>query len=106
MGIEFLTREQAVAFIEGRGNEFFSVRFVRRTKNAKQEAGEIRQINCRLNVTKHLAGGVAAYDFRAKNLIPVWDPHASDGKGGYRSIPLDSVTEISIAGKWIPVVES
>lgn len=76
---------------------FFHVRFQKRTKN------EVRDMTCRFGVKKHLAGGVAAYDFKEKNLLCVYDPTAENRKepkmedgtyprtGGYRTIPVESL---------------
>lgn len=50
---------------------------------------------CRLGVTKHLSSeGDRAYDPADKGLLPVWDMQ----KQAYRSISLDSIISIKIAG--------
>lgn len=76
---------------------FFSVTFTKRT------TGERREMNCMWGVKKHLKGGEAAYDFNAKGLIPVWETEESrrkhsgsirPGDAGYRSIPVDAITQI------------
>lgn len=74
--------------------QFFSCTFLKRT------TGEERSGVFRVNVQKHLAGGEAAYDFRSKGLIPVWEPAAAEKAGdpskGYRSIPVENILQISL----------
>lgn len=72
--------EGAIKSTQGR---FFTVTF-------RKQNGELRKMNCRLGVKKHLkANGrpnpTAAYD----NYITVFDVVA----GGYRTINLDTITE-------------
>ncbi len=61
--------------------QIFSVVFKKRTN------GEIRKMRCRMGVTKYLKGGERAYDFKEKNLLPVFDLE----KGEYRSIPIEAI---------------
>lgn len=76
------------------GTTIFSCRFIKRT------TGEERLMVCRLGVTKHLSNGEGeakqerAYDPIDKGLLPVWDMQ----KQAYRSISLDSILSIKIAG--------
>lgn len=71
------------------GTTIFSCKFVKRT------TGEERLMVCRLGVTKHLSNeGERAYDPADKGLLPVWDMQ----KQAYRSISLDSIISIKIAG--------
>jgi len=82
-----ITAEQAKEMVEGyKGNKFFTVTFVKRTN------GELRVMNCRKGVKKHLKGGVKKYDPKAKNLVCVYDVQSK----GYRSIALESIKEVSI----------
>jgi hypothetical protein len=69
--------------------EFFTVAFIKRT------TGEERVMNCRTGVKKHLKGGSAAYNFKEKNLLSVYDVQAE----GYRCIPVDAVTRLTINGE-------
>ena len=55
-----MTRDDAVRHILASGGEFVGVEFTKRT------TGEVRQMNCRLGVKKHLKGGEQAYDPVAK----------------------------------------
>ena len=59
----------------------------------KRKTGELRKMVCRLGVKKHLKGGPPAYDPREHNLIWVWEPGA---KGGYKSIPVDTLLKVVI----------
>lgn len=68
---------------------FFSVTFVKRTDNT------LRKMNCRLGVRKFLKGGKLPYDPLEKGLLPVYDVV----KKGYRTINLETVTELSVGGK-------
>ena len=67
----------------------FYVEFIKRT------TGELRKMQCRLGVKKHLKGGSKAYDSAAKNLLTVFDMKAE----GYRSIPLESIQCLTIGGQ-------
>lgn len=69
-------------------DEFFSVTFIKRT------TGELRHLNGRKGVTRHLKGGSAAYDFESKGLVSVYDVE----KEGYRAIPIENVLEIRASG--------
>ncbi len=64
----------------------FSVTFIKRT------TGKPRTMNCRLGVTKHLKGGVKSFTDAQKQLLTVFDMNAK----GYRSIPLEAITRLSV----------
>ncbi len=68
---------------------FFTVVFVKRT------TGDIRVMNCRRNVAKHLKGGEISYDPATHKLMPVWDV----GANGYRSVPLDNLLSVRVEGR-------
>jgi len=76
----------------GEQGRFFTVKFVKRTD------GQIRTMNARLGVTKHLQGGTQGYDPKAHNLITVWDAQAKD----YRSINLETVFALESKHFWEP----
>ena len=76
-------------FIRIVGNKFFTVEFVKRT------TGEVRVMNGRLRVQKHLKGGDKAYNFSEKNLVSVYDVQ----KRGYRAVPMESVIRLKAGGK-------
>lgn len=94
MANKTVTRRQALQHIQENFGKFFSVTFTKRT------TGEVREMNCRQGVKKHLAGGAPAYDFNEKGLIPVWDTQ----KQAYRSIPKENITQIVIDGERFDVV--
>lgn len=73
------------------GNGFATVKFVKRSD------GNVRKMNFRLGVKKHLRGGEVAYDPAKHNLVVVYDVQAR----GYRSIPLDGVLELKTQGRTI-----
>jgi len=93
--METVTREQAARMVEGyNGSRIFTVTFVKRTN------GEIRVMNCRKGVTKHLQGGEAKYSFRDKGLVSVFDMQ----KQAYRVIALESITAVSFNGVQYKVI--
>lgn len=87
--METITHQRAAEIIRSlEDGRFFTVVFVKRT------TGETRTMNCRQRVRKHLKGGEAAYSFKEHGLVPVYDVQAE----GYRSIPLESLTELRTGG--------
>lgn len=74
---------------------FFTVKFIKRT------TGELRTMNCRRDVKKHLKGGELKYSPNTKGLVTVWECKSLDydkKDAGYRMINLDGVTEIKADG--------
>lgn len=69
-------------------NHIFTVEFVKRT------TGEFRTMNCRKGVTKHLAGGHAAYNPAHHNLLWVYSLDAK----GYRSIAIEGIVSLKMDG--------
>lgn len=92
-----ITKEQAAKRIWDSNGQVFACRFIKRS------TGEIREGRFRLGptVAKGLAGGVAAYNFSEKNLIPCYrmagDISESDGKR--RSIPIEGILSLTIDGQ-------
>lgn len=82
------TKDIAALIRQLAGTTIFSCRFTKRT------TGEERLMVCRLGVTKHLTGGGQAYEPSTKGLLAVFDIQ----KQAYRSISLDSIISIKIAG--------
>lgn len=82
-----MNRDELLAALEG--GQFATVTFIKRT------TGEERKMNCRIGVTKHLAGGQKAFDDAEKNLITVFDTE----KNHYRSINCDSIRHVKAHGK-------
>ena len=73
--------------INSLGSEFFTVTFTKKN-------GDVRVMNCRKNVTKHLRGG-ASTTAHIDNLITVYDVKAN----GYRNINVNTITEVKANGK-------
>ena len=108
-----------IFFEAAKSGQFFSVTFKRRTDKRERNkvtgqmetiarAGDLRSMVCRTGVKKHLTGEGAAYSFRDKGLLPVWEVAAykvgretglsedEAGKKAYRAVPVDTITEISL----------
>lgn len=67
----------------------FGVEFIKRS------TGELRRMNCRLGVTKHLRGGKSSYSANKKELLTVFDMTNK----GYRSIPIEGIRSVSVGGQ-------
>jgi hypothetical protein len=67
----------------------FTVTFIKRNSE------EVRTMNCRIGVEKHLAGGDLNYNPLDKGLIVVWDLN----KKGYRQIPVEGIVSLVLEGK-------
>jgi hypothetical protein len=70
------------------GGKTFTVTFIKRTD------GTERVLNARIGVKKYLRGGDLNYDPTEKGLIPVYDMI----KGGYRTIPIESIKRVVVGG--------
>jgi hypothetical protein len=100
-----ISRAGALKYIAARAGKIFSVQFVKRT------TGELRTMTCRQGVKAHLAANPSrpGVDFKANDLIPVFDVHAPAPKGAdrergaYRSIPKEGITAVMIDGQWYTV---
>lgn len=105
-----LSRRAAARFIRNTKGLLFSVVFVKRT------SGEKREMLARTGVKKFLKGGPAPYVFSEHGLVPVFDvglarKMRAEGlsqeeiatRPPYRSIPLENITKLKIAGKWYTV---
>lgn len=73
--------------------EFFSAQFVKKD-------GSIRDMVCRLGVTKHLKGGELAFDPHERGLIVVYEMNVD----GYRMINIKSLRQVKIGGETYKVV--
>ena len=69
--------------------QIFTVEFIKRT------TGELRVMNCRRGVTKHLRGGELGYDAAVKKLLTVYDLKSE----GYRTVPLDGLVSVKVGGQ-------
>tara|TARA_R110001606_G_scaffold387079_1_gene551479 strand:+ start:45 stop:353 length:309 start_codon:yes stop_codon:yes gene_type:complete len=64
--------------------KFFTIKFVKKN-------GELRELNGRLGVKKHLKGGSLGYDPKTFNYIIVFDVVNE----GYRTVNVDTVIELT-----------
>lgn len=94
--MNYLTRKAALDMIQKSNGKFFTVVF------KKRSTGELREINCRTEVVKHLKGGDKKYSDKDKGLVTVY----SVKDKGYRSIPLEGLRTIKIGGVLYYVQES
>jgi len=72
------------------GNKIFSAQFYKKN-------GELRNIHCRLGVTKHLKGGHKKYDSDSLNYLTVFDLQ----KKQYRTINLSTLKQLKVKGEVI-----
>lgn len=83
-----ITQENAIKLIKSTAGRIFTVTFVKKD-------GSLREMNCRLGVTKYLKGGELAFDVDVYDLMPVFDVK----KKAYRMIQLNSIKTVSIDNK-------
>ena len=93
-----ISREDAKVLIAGTRAKgtVFGVEFIKRT------TGEIRRMNCRIDVKKYTVGGELPYSPAEYNLIPVWDVNLGKnggGKEGYRMINAEGITKLTVGGE-------
>jgi len=82
-----ITINQAIEKIDNLAGQIFTVEFI-----TKQN--ELRSMNCRKQVTKHLKGGKLKFNPLEKGLLPVFDMY----KQGYRFINLNTLQSLHISG--------
>lgn len=70
------------------GNKIFSVEFIKKD-------GTVREMTCRLGVTKHLKGGELKHDANALGHLVVFDMQ----KQAYRTINFNTLKRIKLEGK-------
>ncbi len=82
--------------IKSQDGKAVTVTFIRRTDDKKTgaKAGDVRVLNGRLGVKKHLKGGELKYNPKDYDLLTIFDMQ----KGDYRSISLDAVESVVAAG--------
>ena len=81
------------AAIESTQGKFFTVTF-------KKKSGELRTMNCRTGVKKHLKGGVSTTSHINKYITVYEGAEAS-----YKNVNLETVTELVIQGEKIKFAE-
>lgn len=80
---------EAIEIVAAQEGKMMTVEFVKRTN------GEVRVMNCRQGVRKHLTGEGAKYNFSEKGLIPVFDLQ----KRGYRTINAATIRRVRAGGQ-------
>lgn len=80
-----ISKAKAKDLINGSKGKFFSVAFTKKN-------GDLRNMNCRKGVTKHLKGGELAFNPNAKGLVVVFDAQ----KKAYRMININTLQSVTI----------
>lgn len=70
------------------GNKIFTVVFTKKN-------GDLRKMNCRLNVQKHLKGGSKSFNDDDYDYLTVYDLHSK----GYRTVNLNTIKKLKFKGK-------
>jgi len=90
-----ITIENAEKLIKSTNGTIFAVTFVKKD-------GTVRDMNCRLGVTKHLKGGEQAFDPNKEyDLLTVFDLQ----KKGYRMISLETLQKVTVNGQTFAVIQ-
>jgi len=87
--VKTVTRKQAVKMIQDSKGKMFGILFKKRTD------GSLREMNCRIGVTKHLKGGESTINQGVQKLISVYDVQ----NAGYRCIPHEGIRQVRIDGE-------
>ena len=102
MKISRAEAKELIASTRAKGT-VFGVEFIKRT------TGELRTMNCRLDVKKYTVGGELPYSPADYDLIPVWDINLGKnggGREGYRMINATGIIKLSVAGITYEVEET
>ena len=89
-----INKKDVWKLLQSNKNRIFSTIFIKRT------TGEVRHMTCRLNVAKHLKGGMLLFDPLSRGLISVYDVK----NNGYRMINLETLMSIKMLGRSYDVV--
>jgi len=88
-----ITIEMAMKLMKSTNGRVFSVEFTKKD-------GSLREMNCRLGVTKHLKGGELAYDPKEYDLMTVFDMASN----GYRMVNLSTLKKVTVDSESYRVV--
>jgi len=88
-----ISKLEAYGKMKSSNGQVFSVTFVKKN-------GDVRKMNCRLGVTKHLKGGTLNYTPIEKLLLSVFDMQ----KKAYRMVRLATMFALKISGQEYEVV--
>lgn len=89
-----ITREHAEKLIKSTNGAFFGVSFVKTD-------GTLRDMTCRLGVSKGVNGRGQAFAPSDYDLLTVYDV----SKGAHRMIRLDTLRRVSVDGKTFAVIQ-
>ena len=65
----------------------------------KRTTGELRTMNARRGVKKHLKGGTLKYNPKTRRLIGCWEvPQNSPNEGHYKMINVDTIISLTAHG--------
>jgi hypothetical protein len=84
--MKIISKGEAAKMINETNGKVFTCHFIKRS------TGDLRIINCRTGVKKHLKGGELPFDPREKKLRTVFDMQNK----GYRMISLDAVVKLIV----------
>jgi hypothetical protein len=87
-----ISKKHAIKLINENKGAIFSASYVK-------VDGSLRDITCRLGVTKHLKGGKLAFNPTKLGMLPVFDLQAK----GYRMLRVNTMYRLAIAGKQFTV---
>ena len=92
--MKIVKRENIYNLLQENKTNIFTVVFIKKN-------GELRKMNCRLQVIKHLKGGKLAFNPVKRGLLPVYDLV----KKGYRMINLETLQSVSMKGETYKIEE-
>ncbi len=87
-----INRIQAQELINSTNGKIFSVTFMKKD-------GTIRDMTCRLGVTKHLKGGTLRFDPSERGLVTVFDLESK----GYRMVNIETLISLNTKGRILKV---
>lgn len=86
--------KERMALLQKTKGKFFSCKFVKAT------TGEMREMTCRLDVSRYTKGGVNPNPRIGIDQVVVWENGGNEaGTGRYRTINVESLTEFRFGGK-------
>lgn len=89
-----ITKEHAEKLIKSTNGAFFSVSFLKAD-------GTLRDMTCRLGVSKGVKGVGMAYDPKEHDLLTVFDVQKND----YRMIRLETLKRVTVDGRSYTVIQ-
>ena len=93
-----ITRDEAKQLIFETNGRIFSATFIKKD-------GSERKMQCRLNVQKHLKGGVSTTS-HIPNLITVFEMVMGEDKPRFRNINVDTLLTLKVNGDELNVTDN